>query len=100
VALVYPSLYEGFGIPPLEAMACETAVIAANRSSIPEVVGNAAVLVDPDSDEQISSAMMTLLEDRSRREELIRLGRDRAKHFSWDKMAAETREIYREVVGR
>jgi glycosyltransferase involved in cell wall biosynthesis len=100
VALVYASLYEGFGIPPLEAMACETAVIAANRSSIPEVVGDAAILVDPESIEQISAAMMTVLEDRSRREELIGLGRDRAKHFSWDKMAAETREVYREVVGQ
>jgi glycosyltransferase involved in cell wall biosynthesis len=100
VALVYPSLYEGFGIPPLEAMACETAVIAANRSSIPEVVSNAAILVDPESDEQISSAMIMVLEDRSRRDELIRLGRERARHFSWDKMAAETREIYCEVIGR
>ena len=100
VALVYPSLYEGFGIPPLEAMACETAVIAANRSSIPEVVGDAAILVDPESVEQISAAMMTLLEDRSRREVLIGLGRDRAKHFSWDRMAVETREVYREVVGQ
>jgi glycosyltransferase involved in cell wall biosynthesis len=100
VALVYPSLYEGFGIPPLEAMACETAVITSNRSSIPEVVDNAAMLVDPESDEQLSAAMIMLLEDRSRREELIRLGRNRARHFSWDKMAAETCEIYREVVGR
>jgi glycosyltransferase involved in cell wall biosynthesis len=100
VALVYPSLYEGFGIPPLEAMACETAVITANRSSIPEVVGNAAILVDPQSDEQISAAMITILEDRSRREGLIRLGRQRAKQFSWDKMAAQTRELYREVVGQ
>jgi glycosyltransferase involved in cell wall biosynthesis len=100
VALVYPSLYEGFGIPPLEAMACETAVIAANRSSIPEVVGKAAILVDPESDEQISAAMITVLEDRSRRENLICLGRDRAKHFSWEKMAAQTREIYCEIVGQ
>jgi glycosyltransferase involved in cell wall biosynthesis len=100
VALVYPSLYEGFGIPPLEAMACETAVITANRSSIPEVVGEAAMLVDPESDEQISAAMMMVWEDCSRREELVRLGRERAKHFSWDKMAAQTRELYCEVVGQ
>jgi glycosyltransferase involved in cell wall biosynthesis len=100
VALVYPSLYEGFGIPPLEAMACETAVIAANRSSIPEVVGNAAILIDPECEEELSAAMSTVLEDRSRRDELIRLGRDRAKQFSWDRMAAETRDLYREVVGR
>jgi glycosyltransferase involved in cell wall biosynthesis len=100
VALVYPSLYEGFGIPPLEAMACETAVIASNRSCIPEVVGNAGILVDPESEEQLSAAMMMVLEDRSRREELICLGRERVRDFSWEKMAAETCEVYRQVAGQ
>jgi glycosyltransferase involved in cell wall biosynthesis len=100
VALVYPSLYEGFGIPPLEAMACETAVIASNRSSIPEVVGDAALLVDPENTEELSAAMIVLLEDRKLRDDLIRRGRERERLFSWDKMAAEIYEIYRRVAGK
>jgi glycosyltransferase involved in cell wall biosynthesis len=100
VALVYPSLYEGFGIPPLEAMACETAVIASNRSSIPEVVGDAALLVDPESEEELAAAMTSILEDSARREEFIRRGREREKLFSWDKMAAEIQEIYRKVANK
>jgi glycosyltransferase involved in cell wall biosynthesis len=100
VALVYPSLYEGFGIPPLEAMACQTAVIAANRSSIPEVVGDAGLLVDPESEEELTAAMISVVEDSTLRGELIRRGSQRAKLFNWDKMAQEIYEIYREVVGR
>jgi glycosyltransferase involved in cell wall biosynthesis len=100
VALVYPSLYEGFGIPPLEAMACQTAVIASDRSSIPEVVGDAALLVDPESEDELAEAMISLLEDRSQREELIRRGREREKLFSWDKMTAEIYEIYRDILQR
>jgi glycosyltransferase involved in cell wall biosynthesis len=99
VALVYPSLYEGFGIPPLEAMACQTAVIAANRSSIPEVVGDAGLLMNPESEEELTTAMVSVLENSTLRGELIRRGRERAKLFSWDKMAKEVFEIYREVVG-
>lgn len=100
VALVYPSLYEGFGIPPLEAMACDTPVIASNRSSIPEVVGDAGLLVNPESDEEIAAAMISLLESPSQREELIRRGREREKLFSLDKMAEETYEVYREVASQ
>jgi glycosyltransferase involved in cell wall biosynthesis len=100
VALVYPSLYEGFGIPPLEAMACETAVITSNRASIPEVVGDAALLVDPENAEELSAAMIAVLDNRNLRNDLIRRGREREKFFSWDKMAAEIYEIYRDVVGK
>jgi len=100
VALVYPSLYEGFGIPPLEAMACETAVIASSCSSIPEVVGDAALLVDPESEDDLAEAMILLMEDSTRRAELIRRGRQREKLFSWDKMAGEIYNIYREVIGQ
>jgi glycosyltransferase involved in cell wall biosynthesis len=99
VALVYASLYEGFGIPPLEAMACGTAVIASNSSSIPEVVGDAALLIDPQSEEDIAAAMIKLLDDPVRREQLVRLGREREKLFSWEKMAAEIYELYCAVLG-
>jgi glycosyltransferase involved in cell wall biosynthesis len=99
VALVYPSLYEGFGIPPLEAMACETAVIASNRSSIPEVVGDAALLVDPESEDDLTAGIISVLEDSGRRQDLIRRGREREKLFNWDKMAGEIYEIYQEVIG-
>jgi glycosyltransferase involved in cell wall biosynthesis len=98
IALVYPSLYEGFGIPPLEAMACETAVIASNRSSIPEVVGDAGLLVDPECEEELAAAMISMIENRDLRQEFICRGRDRRRHFSWDKMAAEIYDIYRDVI--
>jgi glycosyltransferase involved in cell wall biosynthesis len=89
-ALVYPSLYEGFGLPALEAMACGTAVIAARTSSLPEVVGEAGLLVDPLSVEEIAAAMQRLLADAALRADLGRRGRERAALFSWDRCARET----------
>lgn len=99
VAFVYPSLYEGFGIPPLEAMSCGTPVVAANRSSIPEVVGDAGLLFDPENTDELTDILTTLAEDSSQRERLIAKGRERAKAFSWDKTVAQTLGIYREVSG-
>lgn len=99
-AMVYPSLYEGFGIPPLEAMKNSCAVLASNTSSIPEVVGDAALLFDPYSIEEITSAIRQVTYSESIRRELVRKGQERVKHFSWEKTAEQTAEIYEEVLGK
>lgn len=99
VAFVYPSLYEGFGIPPLEAMACGAPVIVSNRSSLPEVVGDAGILFDPARMDDLADIMNMLADEPSQREELISKGIARAKMFSWDKTAAQTVEIYRSLAG-
>lgn len=95
----YPSLYEGFGLPPLEAMACGTAVLTSNVSSLPEVVGDAGVQVDPRSDVALTQALRELLRDEARREELAALGVMRAAGFSWEQTARETVEVYCRVLG-
>jgi len=98
VALVYPSLYEGFGIPPLEAMAHGCPVLCSNRSSIPEVVGDAGLYFDPESVDSIADAMERVAAVAEFREDLSARGRERAKLFSWDRCAARTMEVYRELV--
>ena len=95
-AFVFPSLYEGFGLPPLEAMASGTAVVTSNVSSLPEVTGGAAVLVDPQSQDAIADGICRVLEDNVFREELVTKGRARAKQFSWDRSIQHILEIYRE----
>lgn len=97
---VFPSLYEGFGLPPLEAMACGCPVITSNRSSVPEVVGEAAIQVDPESEEELAKAMTRVLENESLRNELSEAGLKRAGQFSWDRCASETLAVYREVAGK
>lgn len=94
---VYPSLYEGFGIPILEAMACGAPVITSRDSSMAEVAGEAAVLVDPESVEEISAAMHRLLADEDVRQDFIRRGMERAKTFSWHNTAMQTLAVYSEV---
>lgn len=94
---VYPSRYEGFGIPPLEAMACGTPVVASNVSSIPEVVGDAGVLFDPNLTNDLADILLDLLENSTKREHLIAKGYERAKSFSWDKTVAQTLDVYRSV---
>jgi glycosyltransferase involved in cell wall biosynthesis len=91
---VYPSLYEGFGLPPLEAMACGCPVITSNCASIPEVVGTAAVLIDPKNIEELSCAMETLMGDENKRASLRIAGMKRAADFSWEKCAKKTIEVY------
>ena len=86
-AFLYLSLYEGFGLPPLEAMQCGVPVIVSNTSSLPEVVGAAGILVDPQDKEQICQAMLTLLEDGELRNDYICKGIDRAEKFSWHRCA-------------
>lgn len=91
--LAYPSLLEGFGFPPLEAMACGTPVVAAASSSMLEVAGDAAMLADPYRPAQLAAALAGLLTDEPLRERCIRRGRERARAFSWERTAARTREI-------
>lgn len=95
---VYPSVYEGFGLPPLEAMACGTPVITGDSSSLPEVVGEAGVMVDPYDPDAFTEAMARVLSSESLRAEMSARGLAQAKKFSWDKMAQETLAVYRQVV--
>jgi glycosyltransferase involved in cell wall biosynthesis len=99
-ALVFPSLYEGFGLPTLEAMACNCPVIAADCSSIPEVVGNAGLLFDATDVEMLREAITRLIASQQLRSELVRLGRERAKKFTWEVCAGQTVAVYRAVRGR
>lgn len=95
---VFPSLYEGFGLPPLEAMANGTPVITSNVSSLPEVVGDAALLIDPMDADSIANAMYRVLHEPELRAELVRRGHERVKAFSWERSVARTHEIYMDVV--
>jgi glycosyltransferase involved in cell wall biosynthesis len=94
IALVYPSLYEGFGIPPLEAMTCGTAVITSRSSSIPEVVGDAALLVDPNDVDDLASAIRLVATDAATRRRLVDAGAERARLFDWTTTATTTRALY------
>jgi glycosyltransferase involved in cell wall biosynthesis len=95
---VFPSFYEGFGLPPLEAMACGCPVLTSNVSAIPEVVGDAAILVDPNSVEEIAQGMERLLVDKELRDCLVKKGLQRSKLFSWEKCAEETSKVYSELL--
>jgi glycosyltransferase involved in cell wall biosynthesis len=97
--LAYPSLYEGFGLPVLEAMACGVPVISSNVSSIPEVAGDAALLIDPYDIAALTQAMSQLATDFSLRDMLIARGQRRAAQFSWTRAALETIDIYEKVAG-
>jgi glycosyltransferase involved in cell wall biosynthesis len=99
-AFVFPSRYEGFGFPPLEAMACGTPVVASNVSSLPEVVGDAAVLVNPVNVFDIARGIRDVLLDEALRAELIRRGREQVARFSWDRTAREVLDIYKGAAGR
>lgn len=98
VAFIYPSLYEGFGIPPLEAMAAGCPVICSDSSSLPEVVGEAAETFDPLDEEAILVAMENVLNSPSRRRALVEAGRARYPLFTWDQCARETEAIYRKLL--
>ena len=92
--LVFPSLYEGFGIPVLEAQACGTPVVASNAAALPEAVGDAGMLIDPYDPEAIADGIRTVLSDEELRQDLIKKGFEHARKFSWEKMARETLAVY------
>ena len=99
LAFVYPSYFEGFGLPPLEAMQCGAAVVAGNRTSLPEVVGDAGLLVDPFDVEALAEAIVRVIDDSALRERLRRRGFERASHFSWRTTARLTLEAYKRAIG-
>jgi glycosyltransferase involved in cell wall biosynthesis len=96
---VFPSLYEGFGLPPLEAMAHGTPVLTSNTSSIPEVVGNAAVMVNPENVFEIMRALERVLIDQSLREKMRQRGYEQVKKFSWKNSAEAILEAYEQIGG-
>jgi glycosyltransferase involved in cell wall biosynthesis len=96
-AFVFPSLYEGFGMPPLEAMACGTPVVTSNVSSLPEVVGEAAVIVNPENVFDIARGIREVLADQDLRTRLVRRGFEQVKQFSWERAAAQVLATYQEV---
>jgi glycosyltransferase involved in cell wall biosynthesis len=95
---VYPSLYEGFGLPPLEAMACGTPVVSSTVSSLPEVVGSGGLLVDPTDTEALASAMKRLVTDKDTHDSLRAAGLAQAQAFSWQEAAKRTVDSYRRVL--
>ena len=96
--LLLPSFDEGFGIPALEAMSAGVPVVVSNRGALPEVVGDAGLLVTPDDPESIASAITRLLEDRSLREACSSRGLDRARQFTWSQTARDTRRAYEDAL--
>ncbi|MDY7029306.1 MAG: glycosyltransferase family 1 protein, partial [Spirochaetota bacterium] len=98
-AFVYPSLYEGFGIPPLEAMSFGCPVVCADTGSLPEVVGEAARLFDPTRVSSLQDALESVLSSPAHIARLKSKGRERAKMFSWEKCAAETLNVYKIIMG-
>jgi glycosyltransferase involved in cell wall biosynthesis len=94
---VYPSRYEGFGLPVLEAMACGVPVVCTNAASVPEIVGDAALLVPPDDVEALAAAMRRVLDDRVLEAELVARGLERARSFTWEETARRTVQIYEEM---
>lgn len=95
---VYPSLYEGFGLPVIEAMACGCPVITSNRSSLPEIAGDAAILIDPENNAELENAIQNMLKDHSLRERLIRKGLERAGNYTWEECAKKTIDVYKKVL--
>ena len=100
MAFVFPSVYEGFGMPPLEAMACGTPVLTTRAASLPEVVGDAAVIVDPHHTEDIAQGLEKLFLDAALRERLQKEGLRRAAMFSWENAAAALYDVYQEALTR
>jgi glycosyltransferase involved in cell wall biosynthesis len=98
IAFLYPSLYEGFGLPPLEAMQCGTPVITSNNSSLPEVVGDAALMVDPKDTEALCQAMLDIYKNEALRTKLSQASLERAKMFNWEKTTGQYIESYKRAL--
>jgi glycosyltransferase involved in cell wall biosynthesis len=97
--VVYPSLYEGFGMPPLEAMACGTPVVTSNTSSLPEVVGDAGIMINPEDVEGLADGIESVLGNPKLQEEMRQKGLAQAKKFSWEQAARETLQVYKDIAG-
>lgn len=97
--LVFPSWWEGFGWPPLEAMACGTPVVCSDRGSLGEVAGDAALIVNPEEPEAIADAVSRVLKDENLRQSIILKGLERAKQFTWERAAEQTFQVYQEIAG-
>jgi len=97
-AYIFPSLYEGFGLPPLEAMARSCPVVSSDRSSMPEILGDAAAYFNPEDKDAMEAQIMAVISDEQRRQELIARGQERIKRYSWWECARETWEIYQAVL--
>jgi glycosyltransferase involved in cell wall biosynthesis len=95
--LAHPAFYEGFGLPPLEAMACGLPVVASNVASLPEVVGDAGQLIDPHDVDELTVSMWRVLNDSELREQMREKGLRQAGRFSWERAARETMDIYQKV---
>lgn len=98
-AMVFPSFYEGFGLPPLEAMACNVPVLTSNTSSLGEMYEGKALTVDPENDKEIAGGIESLLSDQKLREDYIKKGAEHVRQFSWDKMAEQTVGVYEAAAG-
>jgi glycosyltransferase involved in cell wall biosynthesis len=99
-AFLYPTLYEGFGLPVVEAMACGVPVLTSSTSALQEIAGGYAELVDPLDVRAIARGIVELATNPARRQELVELGRRRAADFSWDRAAAQTLKVYGEALSR
>ena len=97
LCFVYPSYFEGFGLPPLEAMKCGAPVIVGNRTSLPEVVGEAGLTVDPFDVDAFAGAIRKLMNDLTLRKKLSQMGQERARAFTWRETARQTLRVYQEV---
>lgn len=100
LCFVYPSLYEGFGLPPLEAMAAKCPVVSSNTSSMPEVVNNAGIYFDPTNIEEMSLAIETVIHDNILSEKLINAGLENIKDFSWNKCSIKTLDLYKKLTNK
>lgn len=94
---VYPSLYEGFGLPTLEAMACGCPVFTSNVSSIPEVIGDAGIMIDPYNVDEMAKSMYDILKDDGMKGDMVKRGQKQIKKYSWDKCAKETLDVLEKI---
>jgi len=99
LAYVFPSFYEGFGLPPLEAMAGGCPVVSSNKSSLPEILGEAAIYFNPEDEGEMIKQIEKIIEDKNLRQEWVKRGYEQVKKYSWEKCAQETLGVYGEVLG-